>query len=197
MKNILKLSFLAGFMMISASMMAKDGDFSLSFVNVKEKTISFEVKNAEKVSLTVYSDADGELYHEKVEKPGLAEKFYNFAEMPEGTYYLIAESASKVEKYKIQVERNKVSLDKTPISEVSKPVYTVNGNMVNLHLPNVEGNATVAVYDLADNEYYNGVAKPVNGELNLKFDLDPASAEGYVISIQNNGNVFNKVIALR
>ena len=41
------------------------------------------------------------------------------------------------------------------------------------------------------------VQLPVNGQLNLKFNLDPANSESYIISIQNNGNVFNKVIALR
>ncbi len=197
MKNLLKLSFLVGFIFISASVSGKNKDFSLSILNVASKTINFEVLTSQNVSLFVYNDKDGELFSEKINKDLNVAKSYNLENFPAGTYYLVAESDYRIERYKISISNEEVLVDKTPVSEVNKPVYFINGNKVNLHLNNLDKEAKISVTDLSNNVYYSENKKGINGELNITFDLDPATSDAYVISVEKNGDSFNKIISLK
>ena len=46
MKNLLKFSFLIGFLFISANVMANDKIFSISIDNINAKKLSFQMTNA-------------------------------------------------------------------------------------------------------------------------------------------------------
>ncbi len=65
MKNLLKFSFLIGFLFISANVKANDKDFSISIDNINAKKLSFQMTNAKNVALYVYNDKKGELLAEK------------------------------------------------------------------------------------------------------------------------------------
>lgn len=197
MKNFIKLSFLAMLMFISASVMGKDKDFSLSIGEVKQKTVHFEVSNAKNVSLYVYNANKGEVYSEKIINNDNVEKSYNMSDMAAGTYYLVAESDSKIEKYKITVDENQVVVDQSPVSAITKPEYTINKNIVKLQMANVVGDVKVSIYDTANNTYYskNNVAK--DGFINLTFDLNPENPETYIINVEKDGDSFNKMISMK
>lgn len=197
MKNLLKLSFLAGFIFLSVSVMGKDKDFSISFGNVIAKKLNFELLNAKNVSLYVYNDKDGELYSEKVEKSSSVSKSYDLNNFPSGTYYLVAESEYKIEKYKITIDADDASVEKTPVLEIAKPEYTIQGNQVKLYMPKLSEGVNVSVQDFADNVYYDQAKTPTDGELVINFDLDPQTADSYIISVAKGGNVFNKIISLK
>lgn len=197
MKKLLKLTFLAGFIFISASVMGKDKDFSLSFRNVTAKTFSFEVSNARNLSLVIYSADNNEIFSENIKKEESVEKSYNLEDLSSGTYFLVAESDQKIEKYKIVLDGDKINVDKTPVFAIQKPEYTVDNNKVKLHISNIEGEVKVSVYDAANNLYYSKTGKGENGELNMKFDFNPENSDAYIISVDMDGNNFNKVIALR
>ena len=51
--------------------------------------------------------------------------------------------------------------------------------------------------DYAGTTYYSSTKEAENGELDMTFDLDPNTADHYIISIEENGNTFNRTIALR
>lgn len=198
MTTLLKSGFLAGCLLISASLMSKDKDFSISVGNVTAKTVNFEVANAKNVSLFVYNDVDGELFSEKLDAANPVTKSYNLQDLAAGTYYLVAESETKVEKYRISINsQNVMEVDKTPVSSVNKPEYTITGNMVKLHMADVKNPVNISVYDFANNMFYNANKKAENGEVNLTFDLDPKTASNYIIRVEENGNVFNKIVPLR
>ncbi|WP_146939226.1 hypothetical protein [Chryseobacterium hagamense] len=198
MTTLLKSGFLAGFLLVSSSMMSKDKDFSISVGNVTAKTVNFEIANAKNVSLFVYNDIDGELFSEKLDADNPVMKSYNLQDLASGTYYLVAESDTKVEKYKISINRlNGMEVEKTPVSSVSKPEYTVSGNRVKLHLADVKNTVNVSVYDFANNMFYSANKNAENGELDMTFDLDPKTSSNYIIRVEENGNVFNKIIPLK
>jgi len=197
MNKLLKSAFLVGSLFISASLMSKDRDFSLSFKTTESKTISFEVLNGKNISLVIYNDIYGELFSEKLENENTVMKFYDLKELNSGTYYLVAESDQKIEKYKINIsENNTLEIEKTPFSEINKPEYTISGNMAKLHLSGLKNSATISVYDFAGNVYYNATKNAANGELNMTFDLDPKTSDRYIISVEEKGNVFNKIVTL-
>lgn len=197
MKNLLKFSFLIGFLFISANVMANDKDFSISIDNINAKKLSFQMKNAKNVALYVYNDKQGELFAEKVRKQDEVSRTYDLKNFPAGTYYLVAESDSKIEKYKITIDETNASIEKTPVSEIFKPEYTIEGNHVKLVMPKLTDGVTVSVQDLTNTVYYNQTLTPNNGELVVQFDLNPENADAYVISVEKGENTFNKIIYLK
>ncbi|WP_344827794.1 hypothetical protein [Chryseobacterium ginsenosidimutans] len=197
MNKLLKSAFLVGFLFISASLMSKDRDFSLSIGTSTAKTVNFEVLNAQNISLVIYNDTYGEVFSEKVGTENSVTKSYNLENLAAGTYYLVAESDQKIEKYKISISTNNtLEIEKTPFAEINKPEYTISGNMVKLHLSGVKNSANISVTDFSDTIYYNATKKATDGELNLTFDLSLRSSDKYIISVEEGGNVFNKVITL-
>jgi len=198
MNTFLKTTFLAGFLLISASLMSKDRDFSIALGTVSAKTINFEISNAKNVSLFVYNDIDGEIFSEKLDAETVVSKSYDLKELSTGTYYLVAESEGKVEKYRININKdNLMEVEKTPVSIINKPEYTVTGNFVKLHMSDVKNAVMISVTDFSDNSYYTATKQPENGGLDVTFDLDRNTSQNYIIRIEDiNGNVFNKIITL-
>lgn len=198
MTTLLKSGLLAGCLLISASLMSKDKDFSISVGNVTAKTINFEIANAKNVSLFVYNDIEGELFSEKLDAENPVRKSYNLQDLVSGTYYLVAESDTKVEKYRISINNlNVMEVEKTPVSSVNKPEYTISGNKVKLHLAEVKNPVNISVYDFSNNLFYTANKNGENGELDMTFDLDPKTSSNYIIRVEENGNVFNKIIPLK
>lgn len=198
MNTFLKSAFLAGFLLISASVMSKDKDFSIALGTVNAKTINFEISNAKNVSLFVYNDIDGEIFSEKLDAETVISKSYDLNELSTGIYYLVAESDGKVEKYRININKDNImEVEKTPISVINKPEYTVTGNFVKLHMSDVKNPVVISVTDFADNNYYTETKQPEGANLNVTFNLDRNTSENYIIRVEENGNVFNKIISLQ
>lgn len=55
----------------------------------------------------------------------------------------------------------------------------------------------ISVTDFSDNNYYTATKQSENGDLNVTFDLDRNTSENYIIRVEENGNVFNKIISLK
>ena len=197
MNNLLKISLFVVFLLTSADVMSKDRDFSVSFGNVNSKTLSFEVNNAQNISLFVYNDNEGEIYSEKIGDQNFISKSYNLETLTDGTYYLVAESDYKIEKYKISIQNKNLVVEKTPVSEITKPEFTITNNIVKLNMEEMEGSVNVSVQDFSDNVYYNETKFSKDGKLSLTFKLDPKTSPSYIIAVEKNGNIFSKIIALK
>ncbi|MFC4688443.1 MAG: hypothetical protein BGO86_15470 [Chryseobacterium sp. 36-9] len=198
MKSLLKISLIVSAMLISMSVSAKDKFFSISLTEANSKTLRFEIFNAENVSLYFYNDRKDEIYSENIGNKENVEKTYDLSTLSEGDYFLVAESDFKIEKYKVTIDKNgNVSAAKTPVLAFNKPEYTVENNIVKLHMNSIENAINVTVSDLANNEYYNQSVKANNGEINLKFDLNANNSPAYIISVEKNGDVFNRLITLK
>ncbi len=198
MKKVFKSALMIGFLSISASMMSKDKDFSVSFGETKAETVSFELSNAANVSVSVYNEIYGELFSETLDNKSAVSKSYNFKDLDEGTYYLVVESKQKIEKYRINVDFDKtVSIDEKPVSEIAKPQFTVDGNKVKLQISGLTRTVNVSVLDFENTVYYKAEKSGNNGELELTFDLNPNTSDNYIISVEENGKVFNRIVNLK
>lgn len=187
-----------GFLSLSVSAMSKDKDFSLSFGKTESESVTFEVSNAKNVSVTIFSENDGELLSEDLNSDKSVAKSYNFKDLDSGIYYLIVESETKIEKYKINVDTDKkVIIDKTPVAEIVKPEFSFDGNKAKLHFSGLKNSVKITVSDFSNTVYYNSNKSATNGELDITFDLNPNTADNYIISVEQAGKVFNKVINLR
>jgi len=198
MKKVFRSAIMIGFLSISASMMSKDRDFSLSFGKTEAETVRFEVSNAKNVSVIIYNDIYGELFSEDLDSDKNIRKSYNFKDLDAGIYYLLVESDTKIEKYKIKVSADKkVIIDKKPIAEIAKPEFLVNGNKVKLLLSGLKNTAKISVSDFSGTVYYNSTKTAIDGKLQVTFDLNPETADNYIISVEESGKVFNKTISLK
>lgn len=197
MKKFIKLSFLIGVLLISGSAAAKEVDFSLSFNSVNSKSINFNISNSKNVSLYFYDDSKDELFSEVISKSNSVEKSYNLDKLTDGNYYLVAESDSRIEKYKITVKENKVNVDKSPVSAITKPEYTINKNVVKLQMTDVVGDVKVSVYDTANNTYYSKSNVAKDGIIDLTFDLNPENPETYIINVEKDGDSFSRMISMK
>jgi len=199
MKKALQSVLMIGFLSLSVSAMSKDKDFSLSFGKAEaETTVNFEVLNAQNVSVSIYSDQYGELLSENLNSDKNVAKSYSFKDLDSGIYYLIVESDQKIEKYKINVDVDKkVLIEKEPVSEILKPEFSVIGNMVKLRVSDVRDTAKISVTDFEDNVYYDTTKSAINGELELTFDLNKKTADKYIITVEVDGKVFNKIVSVR
>lgn len=197
MTRILKSFFIAGSLLISASLMSKDRDFALSFGAANAKTVNFEVANAQNISLVIYNDTYGEVFSEKLGTEDSVSKSYNLQDLASGTYFLVAESDRKIEKFRIKIRQdNTLEIENKPFAEINKPEYTISGNMVKLHLPDVKDDTNITVTDFSQNVYYDAVKKAENGEIDLTFDLSLRTSDRYIITVEESGNIFNKIITL-
>jgi len=198
MKKVLQSVLMIGFLSLSVSAMSKDKDFSLSFGKAEAESVTFEVSNAKNVSVTIFSENDGELLSEDLNSDKSVAKSYNFKDLESGIYYLIVESETKIEKYKINVDTDKkVIIDKTPVAEIVKPEFSLDGNKTKLHFSGLKNSVKITVSDFSNTVYYNSNKSATNGELDITFDLNPNTADNYIISVEQAGKVFNKVINLR
>lgn len=198
MSTLLKAVFFAGSLLFSANVMSKDRDFSLSFGNVQAKTLNFELSNAKSVSVFVYNSAHDELFSENLADGDHVTKTYDLQSFEPGTYYLVAESEMKIEKYKIQISADNVmEVEKTPVSTINKPEYTISGHIAKLHMSDVKGPVSISVYDLSNTTYYTSDREYADGKVDITFNLNPQTANQYIIRVEENGNVFNKIISLR
>lgn len=196
MKNVLKIGVVAGFTFFSTLLFGKDSDNLVSLRTITKSTINVEVTDAKNVSLYVYNASNGEIYSEKITSKENFIKSYNFKNLPSGTYYLVAESDFKMEKYKIKIKDGKVSIDSTP-KKLEKPEYVLDGNRVKLSMDNLKGKVKISISDLSDFVYYNVDRVPENGELNINFDLNPDNSDVYVIKVVRNGEVFKQTFFVK
>jgi hypothetical protein len=198
MKKILKFSLvLAAVVLTAAQVHAANADFSLDLIKEEGKTVSFNLKETKKIDLSIYDMNDGLIYQEKVTSEENISRTYDLTALPDGIYFLKAESELKISKYKIEVIGNKAKLSADAISEVYKPVLVNKNGMVTVNILNLEKTpVSVAIYNSEENEVYN---ETLAAELYVgkKFDLTNAQNGIYTFEIMYNGKTFIETVATK
>jgi hypothetical protein len=122
MKKILKISLMLGIVLLAMNVYAVAINFSFHKKFRQEKMVTFGLNDNNKIALSIY-DADDKLIHtESVYVNGKMCWTYDLNNFPEGLYYLVAESKSKITKYEVLVVGEKATIMSDPLSVVSKPV---------------------------------------------------------------------------
>jgi hypothetical protein len=122
---------------------------------------------------------------------------YDLAALPEGTYFLQAETEMKIAKYEITVVGETATLSDLAITEVFKPMLVNENGKVSLSILNLDKSpVNVAIYDAANNEVYN---KTFNGEQNVNkfFDITTLANEKYTFVMAYDNKVFTKMVSAK
>ncbi|MDI5894340.1 hypothetical protein [Flavobacterium algoritolerans] len=198
MKKILKFSLvLAAIVLTAVQAHAGNADFSLDLIKEEGKTVSFSLKEIKKIDLSIYDTNDSLIYQEKVTSEDNINRTYDLTALPDGIYFLKAESALKISKYKIEVVGNKAKLSTNAISEVYKPVLVNKNGIVALNVLNLEKvPVTVAVYNSDQTEVYK---ETFAADLHVGkiFDLSSAQKGKYTFEITYNSKTFSETVATK
>jgi hypothetical protein len=191
MKNLFKFSLVLGVALLTMNVHASDIDFSLGVKNEKGRIITFVLNDAKKLDLSIY-DANNRLIHsEKVTSENVI-RTYDLKDLPDGIYYLEAESELKISRYKISVVGKSALLSETSISDVYKPVFEEKDGLLTVSiLNNTKSKAYIKIYDHEDNEVYDsGMLK--DERISKKFDVTNVVSEGYTFIISYDNRAFTK-----
>ena len=122
MKKILKISLVLGIVLLAMNVYGVAVNFVSHKTNRQEKMVMFGLNDKNKIDLSIY-DANEKLIHrENVSSNGKFMGTYDLNTLPEGLYFLVAESKTKTTKYEILVAGETATIMSKPLSEVSKTV---------------------------------------------------------------------------
>lgn len=194
MKNLFKFSLVLGVALLTMNVQASDIDFSLGVKKEKGKIITFVLNDAKKLDLSIYDAKDRLIHSEKVTSENVI-RTYDLKDLPDGIYYLEAESELKISRYKISVVGKSALLSETSISEVYKPVFVEKDGLLTVSILNAaKSPAYIKIYDNEDNEVYDsGMLK--DERISKNFDVTNVVSEGYTFIISYDNKSFTKTFA--
>lgn len=192
MKKISKFSLMFGVTLFTMNAHAGTVDFSLDVKNEQGKKVTFAIDKMNTMDLSIY-DADDKLIHsENVNSKKDLDRTYDLNALPDGTYFLEAESDSKISRYEISLAGVTASLSANAISEVYKPTFYNNNGLVWVSLLNPdESTVNIKIYDNEYNEVYDSAAL-VGQYVTKVFDINNFQNEAYTIVVTDNNKTFTK-----
>jgi len=195
MKNLFKFSLVLGVALLTMNVHASDIDFSLGVKKEKGRMITFAISETKQMELTIYDAKNVVVHSEKLNSQELVDRTYDLKDLPEGDYYLVAESELKTAKYKISVVGETAELFEDPISEEFKPLFIKQKGFVKVNFLNIDESPTVIkIYDRDDVLVYDsGAIKDQN--IAKVFDIYNIENEEYTIELTDNNRTYAKTFS--
>lgn len=196
-KLVKKFSLVLTVVLTTAGMYANTADFSLMVKKETGKTVRFALNTTEKTDLSIYDSEHAVVYSEKIEGKSNSDKMYNLGALPNGTYFLEADSAVRTVRYEITIDKNNAMVSEKPVVEVYKPTLVHQNGMVTLSILNfAETPVHVTIYDANGTEWYEGTFE---GKVNFfkKFDLSQIPSDDYTFDITYNGRNFANTVVVK
>ncbi len=197
MKKISKFSLVLVVTLLTMNMHAGTVDFTLNVKKEQGKMVTFALNNIDKMDLSIY-DAEGKMIHsENVDSKKDIKRTYDLKALPEGTYFLQAESDSKISRYEISVVGETASLSSDVVSEVYKPVFVYRKGLVWVNILNLDQSpVNIKIYDNLNNEVYNSNSL-TDQSVTKVFDINNFQNEDYTFVVTDNDKTFTKTFSKR
>lgn len=197
MKNLFKFSLVLGVALLTMNVHASEFDFSLGVKKEEGRVITFVLNDAKKLDLSIYDENNKLIHSENVSSQSVINRAYDLNALPEGVYYLVAESEYKIVKYKISVLGAKATLSETAILEEFKPVFIQKEGLIKLNFLNIDKSPTcVKIYDQADHLVYDS-GELTDQNISKIFDIYNIQNEEYTIVVKDNNKTFTKTFPSR
>lgn len=197
MKKISKFSLMLGVALLTMNSHAGTVDFTLDVKKEQGKMVTFALNKMNKVNLSIY-DAEEKLIHsEKVDSQKNINRTYDLKALPEGTYFLEAESETKISRYEISVVGATATLSADPISEVYKPTFINKKGLILVTFLNLDKSpVNIKVYDKANNEVYDSDVI-LDQDVKKVFDINKINDEEYTFVMTYKDKSYSKTFASR
>lgn len=195
MKKISKFGLMLGVTLLTMNLYAGTLDFTLDVKKEQGKMVTFALDKMKKVDLSIY-DAEGKMIHtEKVDSQKNINRTYDLRALPEGTYFLEAESDTKISRYEISVVGTTASLSANPVSEIYKPTFVNKKGLIQVSFLNLDKSpVNIKVYDKANNEVYDS---DVISDQDVKkvFNINQINDEEYTFVMTYKDKSYSKTFA--
>jgi len=197
MKKISKFGMMLGVTLLTMNVHAGTVDFALDVKKEQGKKVTFAINKMNKMDLSIYDANDKLIHSESVNSKKNMNRTYDLNALPEGTYFLEAESDSKISRYEISVVGATASLATGAVSEVYKPVFTFKNGLVWVNILNLDGSpVNIKIYDKEDNEVYDS-ASLTGQNVTKVFDVNNIQNEAYTFVVTDNNKTFTKTFSKR
>ena len=197
MKKISKFSLMLVVTLLTMNMQAGTVDFTLDVKKEQGKMVTFALNQTDKIDLSIYDANDKLIHSENVSSKENVNRTYDLKALPEGTYFLQAESDTKVSRYEISVVGDMASLSGNAVSEVYKPVYLYKNGLVSVNILNLdESPVNIKIYDSEYNEVYDS-ALLTGQNVTKVFDINNFLNESYTFVVTDNDTTFTKTFSKR
>lgn len=197
MKKISKFSLVLVVTLLTMNMQAGTVDFTLDVKKEQGKMVTFALNQTDKIDLSIYDANDKLIHSENVSSKENVNRTYDLKALPEGTYFLQAESDTKVSRYEISVVGDMASLSGNAVSEVYKPVYLYKNGLVSVNILNLdESPVNIKIYDSEYNEVYDS-AFLTGQNVTKVFDINNFLNEAYTFVVTDNDKTFIKTFSKR
>jgi len=195
MKKILKFSLVLVVVLTTMNVHAGALDFMLDVKKEQGKMVTFALIKMNKVDLSIY-DAEGKLVHsERVNSQKVLNRTYDLKALPDGTYFLEAESDTKIARYEISVVGETASLSANAISEVYKPAFVNKNGLVRVSLINLDKSpVNIKIYDKDNNEVYDSDVI-LDQVVKKAFNINNIPDEEYTFVMTYKEKTFTKTFA--
>lgn len=197
MKKISKFSLVLVVTLLTVNMHAGTVDFTLDVKKEQGKMVTFALNQIEKIDLSIYDANDKLIHSENVNSKKDINRTYDLNALPEGTYFLQAETDTKVSRYEISVVGETALLSANAVSEVYKPVFAYKKGLVWVNILNLdESPVNIKIYDNEYNEVYDSAL--LKGQNVTKiFDIKNFQNEEYTFVVTDNDKTFTKTFSKR
>lgn len=193
MKKFLKVSLMLLVALTTMNLHAGTVDFTLNVKKEQGKMVTFALNMTNKIDLSIYDANDKLIHSEMVNSKKNIDRTYDLKALPDGIYFLVAESEMKISRYKISVAGATATLSENAISEVYKPVVFVDKKgLVALSILNIDKSpVNIKIFDDEENEVYNS-AILTDQTINKIFDIKNIKLETYTFVMTYNNKTFTK-----
>ncbi|MBC7847008.1 MAG: T9SS type A sorting domain-containing protein [Flavobacterium sp.] len=195
MKKISKFGLMLGVTLLTMNLYAGTLDFTLDVKKEQGKMVTFALDKMNKIDLSIY-DTEGKMIHtEKVDSQKNINRTYDLRALPEGTYFLEAESDTKISRYEISVVAATASLSSNPISEIYKPTFVNKKGLIQVSFLNLDKSpVNIKVYDKANNEVYDSDVL-LDQDVKKVFNINQINDEEYTFVMTYKDKTYTKTFA--
>jgi hypothetical protein len=197
MKKILKFSLVVAALLAVLNVSALGNDFSLDVKKGQGKKVTFVLNEVYKVELSIV-DSDNKLIHsENINSKGSVNRTYDLNALPEGSYFLVAESDTKISKYEISVIGQTAILASNAFKETYKPMLVNKNGLVSLSIFNVyQDPVSIKIYNAADEVVY--ISSLIEEQhISKYFDIKNLANEEYSFVMSYSDKVFVEKISAK
>jgi len=196
MKNSIKFSLMLVLALITMNVHAANGDFSLNVKKGEGKIISFVLNDAINTNLTIYDANDKLIHTEELDSNGILNRTYDLNALPEGIYFLEADTKLKIVRYEISVVGMNASLASDALSTVYKPTFLYENGLVGLNILNFDNSpVAIRVYDEDNIELYTYSSTDKN--VKKYFDIQNLPNKKYSFVMSYDNKTFENTVAKR
>jgi hypothetical protein len=154
------------------------------------------LNDAINTNLTIYDANDKLIHTEELDSNGILNRTYDLNALPEGIYFLEADTELKIVRYKISVVGMNASLASDALSTVYKPTFLYENGLVALNILNFDNSpVAIRVYDEDNIELYTYSSTDKN--VKKYFDIQNLPNKRYSFVMSYDNKTFENTVAKR